>query len=377
MSRGFLYTVGLLLMATLAIWFLANFERIEVESESYWTAEAYRNDYLAAQLLIQAAGIDSQSLQSKSSKMEMPDASGAIVATLSGTVARARTLQSQLEQWTADGGHLMLLLPYDLDEAGIDWLAQFGIEHVGIDWDDVDEDESSDEALAEDESTYFIELDYIDFRLATSGDSGQPVAVGDRFGQVAVRMPYGDGYVTAFANTELFTNWMIDDQDHARLFLDLVVGDWQPDAVWFFLDIDTPPLYQLLWQWVPLTIITLVLLLLVWLWSQMPRFGPAREFAAEAPRSLIEHVQAAGALSWRQRATDGLHRASLNALIDRAARLRPEIRTLAPEQQARHLSTMTGIDEEEIRYAITNLGPLTAVRFIEKIQRLQAIRKAL
>ncbi|MEN7342656.1 MAG: DUF4350 domain-containing protein [Pseudomonadota bacterium] len=377
MSRAFLYTAGALMTLVFGIWFFANFERVEIEKETPWTPEAYRNDYLAAQLLVEAAGIESDSIQSKSSKMRVPETSGAIVATLTGTVAHARSLQSQLEQWTADGGHVLLLIPDDISDAGIDWLELFGIEHLAIDWDEVIDEDISDDTVAEEEDTYFIALDAVDSRLSTTVGFGSPIVVGDRHGQIAVRVPYGDGYVTAFASTYLFTNWAIDEQDHARLFLDLVVGEWQPSAVWFFLDIDTPPLYRLLWQWVPLTIVTLGVLLIIWLWSQMPRFGPMRAFGAEAPRSLIEHVRAAGALSWRQRATVGLHQASVDALIERAARLRPEIRTLAPADQAQHLSAMTGIDGEEIRYAITNLGSLSAVRFIEKIQRLQAIRKAL
>ena len=371
-------TIALLLVlaATLfAAWFFTTHEkRVRHEFIGY-QGEARINDFLAAELLFSELGIEAESQSSLTPSEWLPESSDTIVSRLSTSIA----LQSErnlLTSWVNDGGHLVLLPA--AQESGVvdEFLVELGFRLVEIERNENDEQDAIEDRDSGDYE-YIVDLENTRYRIETPGDYTLSAMLSDDLGMIVARRNWGGGYVTIVANENYFTNFLIDQSNHARLLMDTVAGYVEPGKVWFIFESTYPSLWQVIWNNAPYVVASLAIVLLLWLWSIMPMFGPAIRPEAAVRRSIIEHVKAAGHFVWRNHGAKALAGSSTAAIMHEAESRHPGIGRLSAEKQARQIARLTGLSPQEIMDVLVNQNIPSHREFTHNMQALQRIRKKL
>ena len=371
-------TIALLLVlaATIfAAWFFTTHEkRVRQEFVGY-QGEARVNDFLAAELLIKELGIEAESRSSLTPSEWLPESSDTLLTRLSTSVV-LRSERDPLMLWLSDGGHLVLLPPIEESDVVDEFLAELGFLLVEIDPnDDNQPGDGEDGDAGADE--YIVDLANTLYRIDTTDDYTLDAELSDDMGMIVARRSWGGGYVTLVANTHYFTNFSIDQSDHARLLMDTVAGYVDPGKVWLVFQSAYPSLWQVIWNNAPYVVASLAIALLLWLWSIMPKFGPAIQADAAVRRSIIEHVKAAGHFVWRNHGAKALADSSTAAIMHEAETKHPGIGRLSAEKQARQIAKLTGLSAQEIMDVLVNRNIPRHRDFTHNMQALQRIRKKL
>ena len=131
--------------------------------------------------------------------------------------------------------------------------------------------------------------------LTAIGERPEWAATDPNHGAHVLHFTYGQGSVTVVAYLDtLVSNDDIDDYDHAEL-VSTLLERYQPSGpVVLLTHLGIPTLGEWLMAHAPLALVSLALLLAVWLWSVVPRFGAVAPEPAPDRRELYEHLLAVG-----------------------------------------------------------------------------------
>lgn len=225
--------------------------------------------------------------------------------------------------WVDEGGHLVLLL----ENAGMemnDW-GNFGGE--------VDVPESVEDLLGKadievkapegfgqaalrkpatvkfEDHTYKVEAGARATVAAPGHDSG-----------VFASGEAGHGRITAVADARMFRNRWIGDQDHAALLLALLDSSDYEGAVMFSRG-GSLSFWKMVKAHLGPVLIGLAALLVIWLWKNMPRFGPLEAAeAASTARGYDAQLAAVGGYHWRTNHASAMLALLRERLAERAQR---------------------------------------------------------
>ncbi len=378
-----------LVIAGLVGWFLMTHERQSQEFYVGFSGEARYNPFLAAERLLNELDIEADSRETFRPSEWLPPGTDTLIVYANPVLTESVELASLYDWVSIEGGHLVLLPPRD-DDVNVDVLfTEFGLTMLptnDLAEDGVDEEagggDTGDEEVAdadteapEDEVDYEVDLSATPYRLEAF-DADASASLYDDLGNIALRRAEGNGYVTAVASEYYFNNYWLNEADHARLLLDVVAGYVVPGKVWFVYQMSFPPLWKVILDAAPYLLSTLALILVFWLWSRMPRFGPLVEAQPDTRRSIGEHVAAAGRFGWRYDGAAALIDDTVRATLHEAERRHPGLTRQPRAKQAETLAHMTGLDAQDILDALSG-GEMPARDFTESIQLLQTLRKKL
>lgn len=373
-------TIALLLALAsilIAVWFFTTHEKVTKDQFTGYRGEARVNDFFAADLLLNELGIDADSRSSLTPSDWLPENSDTIVSRVSTTFA-IEAERGLLIAWVADGGHLVLLPPRQETRMAEEFLDFLGFHLVTVETEEVGNTENENQGESEPESfVYQVDLDNTWYRIEIREEDADGATLSDEKGFVAARRMWETGYITVIANSGYFANPSIDNSDHARLLMDTVAGYVNPGKVWFIYDATFPPLWEVIWNNAPYFVISLAIVLVFWLWSIMPMFGPAIRPDPTARRSIIEHVRAAGLFVWRNHGARALETSSTAAVMHEAESRYPGINRLPMEAQAKQIARMTGLPAQAILDILPNRDEPQHREFTHNMQALQRIRKKL
>ena len=371
-----------LVIAGLVGWFLLTHERQTEEVYVGFSGEARYNPFLAAERLLNEVDIEADSRETFRPSEWLPPGTDTLIVYANPVLTESVELASLYDWVRSEGGHLVLLPPKD-DDVSVDLLfTEFRLLLLPTDdlAEDVDGEEHGAEAdtdtdVPEADADYEVDLSAARYRLEAL-DADASASLADDLGNVALRRAEGNGYVTAIASEYYFDNYWLNEADHARLLLDVVAGYVVPGKVWFVFQMSFPPLWKVILDAAPYLLSTLLLVLVFWLWSRIPRFGPLVEARPDSRRSIVEHVAAAGRFGWRYDGTAALVDDTVRATLHEAERRHPGITRQPQAKQAETLAHMTGLDAQDILDALRG-GEMPARDFTESIQLLQTLRKKL
>lgn len=106
----------------------------------------------------------------------------------------------------------------------------------------------------------------------------------------------GDGDIWVLSDMDIFRNHRLHHLDHAAL---LEHVSQRRTQVWWATSIDVPPLSSWAWQRAWPLILSMLILVLVFLWQHMPRRGVILSLSERQPHDFTDHLRAAAALLWR------------------------------------------------------------------------------
>jgi len=342
------------------------------EVEIGYMGPARYNPFLAAERFLKEAGCE---VKSNGSFDQLPYASGTVVAPLQAFMNYGDA--NRVLTWVQNGGHLVLLLAN-----GEPWRSDWKIwkwEEKETDQEDRDEEEK---AL----------LDKLGLKLDDNGSHG------DTFVQVGVRTyraelhgkftlvkkPYrrdvdggdqltsfarGYGRVTLVADAHPFRNRYLAEQDHAALLHQLVSMD-QRMIVSFVTGMKVS-FWKMLWQHGWMVLVCLAVVLVLWLWKNLPRFGPILAAEDRSARDFTGHLALAGAFLWKYRQVPALLQPLQQEVLALLAR-----RSLNPEDPAtqEELATRCGLTADRVRQALFLVGPQSESVFLRTVQDLYTLR---
>jgi hypothetical protein len=119
------------------------------------------------------------------------------------------------------------------------------------------------------------------------------------------------------------------------------------------------------------------LLLALWLWSIVPRFGPVAPDAPPGRRRLLDHLRASGRYYWAKGLRSRLVVAARDAALRRLSRAQPDFAAAPQAERAARLSVLIQRSKEDAAKFMSAAGAMRGADFIRLTQDAQSVHKAL
>jgi hypothetical protein len=371
--------VGLLigvLVALAVAWFLATHDRVTVQEWVGPSGEARLRPFLAAQRFAERMGLKATEVRTLPELDTLP-VSGVLLVPNRRQELSAGKLAEVL-RWIERGGHLIV-------EAELLGVPDPLFERLGI-------TRSRAEALRQ---ALMVERPGSERKLRVFFGEAMQIETQAkprfRVGSHLVSFARGRGTVTAASSLRFARNPWYDDadarqrkrpgrsigaHDHAELFWILLSATparelhvyLRPErlSLWGFLKENAAP-----------ALIASGLLLALWLWSIVPRFGPVAPDAPPGRRRLLDHLRASGRYYWVRGLRSRLVVAARDAALRRIARAQPDF-ALAPQgERIARLASLAGISREDAARFLSAAGAMRGADFIRIAQHAQRIHSAL
>ena len=275
----------------------------EVEIEIGYRGKARRDPFLAAERFLEENDFY-VSVHTWFGAGPSPDAT--VVATAQSFDSYGTT--DSMLQWVSRGGNLLLLL-----DGGETFRDDFDDEHLKkkkkarTEHNDLLEKLGISEAHDSDTA---LKVKFADIQTTVQmpgrfkwkdgrAPSHTVFSAGDGDSIGLTSFPRGRGRVTIAAHAKPFRNRYIGESDNAWLLLRLI-GQSDADEVWFLNGVKVS-FFGMLWEHGWMALIASAVLLAVWLWKSLPRFGPLRTPEETGMRDFAEHLSLTGAFLWRHR----------------------------------------------------------------------------
>lgn len=360
------------LFGLLVFWVLTFYERVEEQRLVGLRGEAVRNPYLALQRLASGYGWSVTKVKDAEVLNTLP-AQATLLLPDRRLALMTRERVEQLLLWVESGGHLLVeaeILRYEdplLNDIGVarkerDRKKPYRREQFRLPGNDKP-----------------LEIDFAPhLELSDESDERDDIALQlpEGSGTRLLQYQIGAGRITVLASFNFFTYRNIGRYDHAEFIWNLIDSPEQKRELWML----THPLYPSIWQWLWehawMVLLSGFALLLLWLWSIVPRFGPLLPEPTLARKSLVEHLTAVGRFSWRSERSVALLRVSREAILRRLAWRRPHIANSPPATRDQAMAKLAACNPQRMTEALQRT-PSTPREFIVIIQTLQAVQKQL
>ena len=367
------------------VWFLATHDRVVTQQWVGPTGDARLKDFLAAQRLAERMGLKVSEVRSQPELDTLPPQGVLIMPR-----GRQQLLPSRMETllgWIDRGGHLII----EAEHPGVPdpILEQLGVKR------------STMEATRK---PAVVELPQGERKLsvhipsATRIETTQP-EVRLRVGASLVSFTRGRGLVTAASSLRFARNPGYDDHfykmekrpaasiaalDHAELLWTIVSlssGRESSLSPRLELQVYFRPERLSLWTFLrdhaAAALLATLLLLALWIWSIVPRFGPVAPDAPPGRRRLLDHLRASGRYYWAKGMRSRLVVAARDAALRRVARAQPDFAGASQAERAARLSVLIESSKEDAARFMNAAGAMRGVDFIRLTQNAQRIHKAL
>ena len=413
---GIVPSITIALMVAGGVWWLMNFERVSEPAYTGLTGAARDDPYLALRLLLKQSRIrlEEPAINARpAQKFDRLPAGGTLLLGDRRHVLMTPERVKQIVAWVEGGGHLIVEAEYPGRADPL--LTAFGVarrgrtprtaatDKAGADKADANKDAAPPSALrrpprnAEITTLTFAGTERalnVEFNAYQNLDQPQahPRAgpfwvVTDRAGVRLVSGARGAGRISAISNFDFITYTgtrgiadeaaqptHIGKHDHAEVILSLI--RLQPTHASGALRLVWGNDELSLWDWLTehagFALISLGLLLGVWLWRVIPRFGPLEPEAPPAEQKLLSHLEASGRFYWKHMEPPEIYAKLRSAFILRLTERRPGIARRQADQRNAELARLIGARPEAVARALDlpaqSIGEL--VRNAVLLQRL-------
>ena len=111
-----------------------------------------------------------------------------------------------------------------------------------------------------------------------------------------------------------------------------------------------------IWTWLAnhaaYALASLALLLVVWLWRVVPRFGPLQPDVAPAELKLSSHLQAVGRFYWKHLTPVDIYARLRATFVQRVAERRPGIAMRSAAERNQELAQLAGVNADAVARAL-------------------------
>ncbi|MCM8625177.1 DUF4350 domain-containing protein [Accumulibacter sp.] len=361
--------------AMLIVWLASNIERVPVQRHEPPRTEARRNPYLALErFVIRMGGTVTRHPETRVLD-RLPE--GGIVF-----LDRRRLDHLQEERlqrllgWVEGGGYLIVVAEETgiadplLDSMGVSRVEPASTEHGSG-------DRSISLSLPGAERALRVDVAR---QVLTVGER-QPdwLAGEDRRGAQVVNFRLGRGNLTVACELDQqLSNRRIGRHDHAEMFWTLLRfhGHSSPPQVLLLSGFEMPTLAGWLIDQAWAACFATLVLIALWLWRIVPRFGPLRSDPPPVRRELREHLAAVGHYLWRCRAPSALLEPAREHFRHCLAQRRPEVAACSVRAQVSALAALSRLSPAWIALALAGEAD-DRQAFVEVLRTLQVLERHL
>ncbi len=342
----------LAIVTLLGAGFLHFYEKQSIDDWNPPSARVLFEPYLAAERLLTELEMPFSQIGSLQDAVDLPAHSALIVP--AGRVGLTDQARASIRQFVRDGGHL--LIESERWEDPDPLLEDLGVtrsEAPDVDYDDHEWLGFSSLFIYQD-PTESVDVDDPALLLVKWHAQTDPLVVTSLGGDLldaddAIRRIDGDdgtrilqrrlgeGLITAINDISFAQNWRIGRNDNAELFWQILNDT--PDlahVAWFRTK---PPQ---LWPWLRsnafAVLISVALLIALFIWHGLPRFGPLQADPGNQRRRLSDHLSASGRFLWSAGQRANLSRATAACAYDAVARRYPHLRSMGVADQIEFLA---------------------------------------
>ena len=379
--RGFLGALLLACLAAAAIWFFSNFERRTDSEPVGFQGKARREPWLAAERLLQRMGMDATAVHSLPELDSLPQ-SATLVLPKGRQLLGAQSRRSVVN-WVSKGARLIVeaepaFQPDPLlDALGVRRQALTDTENRKHDARDEGDLELMAIALPNGRAP-------VDVLLKRNLDLQAKQALahsGGRKATAVVLLQHGRGQVLVLNDMDALSNSLIGMHDHAEFLWRIVQVDRATPAVFFFSDQRKLSLVEWLRTNAWPAVAGSALLVLVWLWHRVPRFGPLAPDPERARRRLLDHLRASGRFLWAHGGSQLLVNAAREACLRRIGRVHPDLIAAAgtghEAERAARLAELIGLDAGQSSMLCSQKAPTRMIDFLHTIRLYQTVHERL
>ena len=372
--------IGGLVLVCLALataWFLANFERRTESEHTGFHGKARRDQWLAAERLLQRMGAKAVSVRSLPELASLPT-SATLMLPMGRQSLNPQSRRSLLN-WVNHGGRLIVEAEplYQPDPV----LDMFGVQRKAV-----KAAEGAKKTAADIAGRKIVKIDLppelepVEALLGRYMDlqARNPIAhFGDDRATAALLLRFGSGHVLALNEFDVFSNRMISEHDHAEFLWRIVQMDSGMPSVFFFFDPKKLSLFDWLGANAWSALASGGLFLALWLWSAVPRLGPIAPDPERARRRLLDHLRASGRFLWVHGGAQLLIDAARDACLRRITRVHPDLIASAEPERSARLQELIGLDVEQSRRLFTQTAPARMIDFLQAIRLYQTVHERL
>lgn len=353
-------------------WFFNTFERVSVTRRDAPQAEARENPYLAFERFLGRMGRPVTRTTDADILHRLP-VPGTLILDRGRAYHLTYARQVALLQWVTSGGYLILVPEVSgtpdplVDMFDLIWTDTL------LESEDLPPKPSRRPVLipgAERPLTVAFQDG-----LTAVGEDPEWAATDPNYGAHVLHFVHGEGAATVIARLDaLVSNSGIADYDHAELVASLLER-YQPNgAVVLLTRLGIPTLGEWLVARAPHALASGVLLLGLWLWSVVPRFGVVVPEPSPDRRDLHEHLLAVGRFVRKRGGGDVWLTIVRSAVKGALVRRHPSSGTGDDDLAARALHT--GIPLADLSHAFTGDGSRTD-RLVATMRALQRVERSL
>ncbi len=387
MSQRHLVVAALaLLVGGLGLWLAFNLERVPQKVWVGYRGEARNNPWYAAQKLLERMDLRVARAQSVPDLKSLPRDGILLLPRRLASIDGAQ--QVKLLEWVEAGGHLIV-------EAEAPAQADPLLDAVGVERRMVegtprrertrDRQKPAPESQAADAP-----------KLASATPPGAARALNLQLGlwrslgakepKLAfttgaatwlVHLERGAGRVTAITEFNFAGNGSIGSHDHAEFLWHLVRLGPQAGPVTFFYSPTRLSLATWLRENAWAALAAAALLLALWLWRVVPRFGPLAPDPEPDRKRLLDHLRASGRFQWSTGGAVALAEAARDAALRRVMRAQPDFASLGEAEREKRLAEQFGLAPEGVRAVLQPVKQATPQDLVAAASVYQAIHEQL
>lgn len=380
-----LSAIGILIVLSVA-WFLVTHDRVMTQEWVGPSGEARLREFLAAQRFAERMGLTVAEVRSLPELDTLPAQAVLLMPHRRQQLPQPRI--AEILRWVENGGHLIA----EAESIGVadPLLDQLGVKRS-----------RSGAAVLK---PFVVELPdsgrklTVHFQTVTRLETAE-TDVRLRAGSSLVSYARGRGLVTVASTLRFARNPSYDDQfykmakrpaasigalDHAELLwnvLSLSSGRERSLSPRLELKIYFRPERLSLWTFLrdhaAPALIAGGLLLALWTWSIVPRFGPVAPDVPPGRRRLLDHLRASGRYYWAKGLRSRLVVAARDAALRRVTRAQPDFANAPQAERSARLAILAGISKEEASRFMNAAGAMRGADFIRLTQDAQRVHKAL
>lgn len=194
---------------------------------------------------------------------------------------------------------------------------------------------------------------------------------------VALVLERGKGRVVVLNQIDWMSRDQLRNHDHAEFLWRLAQLQPQATEVIFFNDPSRLSLADWMLANVWAVLAGGLVLLAVWLWRDLVRFGPVEPDPPRARRRLLDHLRASGRFLWENGGALQLQEAAREACLRRITRAHPDLLSAPDQERERLLTGLLGFEPAQARLL---LAPATTGRmadFMQTVRLYQSVHERL
>jgi len=361
-TRLALAAVGLLALA----WFFSRFEYATVNERTGLRGEARLRPFLAAERFSERMGLAARELRS------LPELDRLAAGTVLILPSRRRAVDArrtgQLAAWVQKGGHLIVEAGFTGADDPV--FARFGLRF--------EPGGPARQPVRQEVTGRKEKVAMMTLRPGhVVAERGEPLfRVGAPGAERVLSVAAGAGMVTAAADLDFARNRYIGMHDHAELLWRIL----NLTPAWELAVFHHPQrlsLWGFLARHAPESLAAAALLLALWLWRIVPRYGTLLPDPPPVRRRLLDHLRASGRYLWGRGLGARLAAAAREAALRRVTRAYPDFAAAAPAERAARLQALAGLAPEEAALLLAPPGPAAPrgealIRLVHGAQRVHA-----